>query len=692
MDWERERVATRIALGRLTRADTDALLATLLGQESITDDFGAAMHEETEGNPFFVEEVVKALIDQGQIYREAGAWQRRAVTELAIPQSVKSAIGHRLDRLEPGCAEVLHLAAVLGKTFAFADLKACSDLSEDALIDALEEAMAAQLVVAREDETFVFTHDKIREVLYEELSPIRRRRAHHRIAEALASRAGARPEDLAYHFLQTGDTASALRWTLAAAERARSVYALEEAVAYLERARECADALGERDLRLDTIVRLARVQADRGDKPAVLAACADALPLCESAAERVRVNVLAGEICVRVGSPEAEGYLHAAQAELDPELQPAEYVGVQAGLARLHHYRTELRRAAEILEGLTRHPAFGRDPQAPLYVYPYLAGAYQHLANYEASMAWAHKALEHGRRNGNLALESLAHEFLGEDYSCIGKPREALHHGEEDLRLGLRAGSLDRQVWARMVIGWGQWKLGELQVARTTLETGAQLAEQLDERRVLCLLGTFAAVLVGELGDDEASADWLLRACSLADTLGQVHMLAECHLARAQLAIFRHDGAAAFVSAGEAAKLKTSGESRINMSYYLAFGALGAAMCGDPAAEPLAREALAFCDERHLEAGRGEAYRALARVHQAHGDPAAALEALDAARDAYERCEVRVDLARTLAERAAVLRALGRDAEADPDRARAHELATACGATRLLRELESERA
>jgi len=129
-DWDRERIVTRVALSRLDRAETEALLATLLRQESVTAEFGEAMHRETEGNPFFVEEVVKALVEQGQIFREGGQWQRATLSELAIPQSVKSAIGRRLDRLGPDCSIVLHVAAVLGKTFEFADLRGCTDLGE----------------------------------------------------------------------------------------------------------------------------------------------------------------------------------------------------------------------------------------------------------------------------------------------------------------------------------------------------------------------------------------------------------------------------------------------------------------------------------------------------------------------------------------------------------------------------------
>src|SRR5262249_42544399 len=161
-------------------------------QESVSDDFVSALFRETEGNPFFIEEVVKSLIEQGQIYRDQDRWARKETHELVIPQSVKEAIGRRLNRLSEPTIDTLRTAAALGKTFPVRELAAVSAADEDALLDALDEASAAQLVRANTggaaarpagDDSFAFTHDKIREVLYEELNPIRRRRLHQRIGE-----------------------------------------------------------------------------------------------------------------------------------------------------------------------------------------------------------------------------------------------------------------------------------------------------------------------------------------------------------------------------------------------------------------------------------------------------------------------------------------------------------------------------
>ena len=114
----------------------------------MSDELAAALYRETEGNPFFVEEVIKSLIEQGEIYRDGDRWGRKETHELAIPQSVKEAIGRRLTRLSEPTVDALRTAAALGKVFPFRELAAVSAAGEDALLDALDEATAAQLIRA----------------------------------------------------------------------------------------------------------------------------------------------------------------------------------------------------------------------------------------------------------------------------------------------------------------------------------------------------------------------------------------------------------------------------------------------------------------------------------------------------------------------------------------------------------------
>src|SRR5262249_33672195 len=181
----------------------------------------------------------------------SGRWKRSEVGELDIPQSMIEAIGNRLDRVSRESNEALRAAAVLGKTFTFDELMAITGgRQEDATLDALDEAVGAQLITADGGDSFTFTHDKIREVLYEELTPVRRRRLHRLAAESFERRgnvggASQYPaERLAYHYIQAGDYEHGLLYAKQAAAEAERVFAFDEAIAAYGNARDCAEALG----------------------------------------------------------------------------------------------------------------------------------------------------------------------------------------------------------------------------------------------------------------------------------------------------------------------------------------------------------------------------------------------------------------------------------------------------------------
>lgn len=231
-DLNRERLATRIKLTRLTREQTQKLLEVMFG-EDISPELLEGLYRETEGNPFFIEEVCKALLEDGQIYFADGRWQRPAVSELHIPQSIRVTIHARLGKLPTPAQEALRLAAVLGREFDFDTLHTASGLNEEALIEALESAARAQIIEEAHANghglTFAFAHALIPSTLRESMSGPRLRVLHRRAAAAVEQ---LRPEDfevLAYHAGQAGDDERAGRFYQRAGERALSRYANQEA-------------------------------------------------------------------------------------------------------------------------------------------------------------------------------------------------------------------------------------------------------------------------------------------------------------------------------------------------------------------------------------------------------------------------------------------------------------------------------
>ena len=237
LDISREPQTTRLKLNRLSLSETSDLLASFF-QDEITSEFSEGIYRETDGNPFFIEEVCKALVESGQLYFKDGSWDRPEMSELGIPQSVRVAIQSRVGKLSPDTQELLSQAAVLGREFEFDTLLAAVDVGEDEVIDALEEAERAQLLEERSENgrmILTFSHALIPATLVEGLRMLQRRRMHKRAAEALEVHDPDNYAALALHLLEAGQTEQGVDYLLRAGDQARSQYAHQEAIdSYLQ--------------------------------------------------------------------------------------------------------------------------------------------------------------------------------------------------------------------------------------------------------------------------------------------------------------------------------------------------------------------------------------------------------------------------------------------------------------------------
>jgi tetratricopeptide (TPR) repeat protein len=544
VEWNRERRPVRLALGRLSREESAAMLASLFQAETVSPEFVDAIQRETEGNPFFIEEVVKALIESGVVYREDGRWERKAIEELAIPQSVKEAIGRRLNRLDAATLEVLHAAAVIGKTFPYSVLQDSLGLGDADLLPALDQATAAQLVTPLEDEAYVFTHDKIRETLYDEVNPIRRRRLHQQVGTALERRRGDSPggaQDLAYHFIAAGDSQRGLEYSLQAAEGARKLYAWDEAIQFLATARECALGLDRPDEvgRLDALI--GATYGDKGQFRDAIAAYQRALDATTEPRQRARLKIQLGDMYTMIGDGQALAILTETIAELDPQTQRLELASARAQLARHWHYAAQFTRAIELLDQARPVLEEIGDLHMLTRTLAHYAGAYQHLARFEESNAWADRLIRLGETSGYTFAVAVGHEYLAENAINCGLFERAQEHGQLDRQLGERIGSLDRIGWADFALTWAHWGLGALELAEQTARNGLELADRIgDQRLALLLAATLSQVLADRGNLDEARV--LIEGTIVGvDALNQVFHQSVARAAAAYLALRRED-------------------------------------------------------------------------------------------------------------------------------------------------------
>lgn len=504
VDWNRERLITRIALRRFNENETGDQLTALLG-ENVSGEFAVAVHRETEGNPFFVEEVLKALVERGSVRRESGRWRRCDMDELLIPQSVKEAIGNRLDRVSQNCNEMLRVSAILGKVFTFDELAAVAEQNEDALLDALDEAVNAQLIAPASGESFTFTHDKIREVLYEELNPIRRRRLHRHVAEALKQASDkfcCTVEKLAHHYIQAGDHEQGLHYAKLAAAEAVRVFAFDEAIAAYGRARDCAEALGLTEEQLAQEEAIGKAFMLHGDTILAAEHFERALALATEPATRVRLQCQAAASLVTTGDPRGHEYLREALQVLDPVANPVETANALSTEARFHHLAGRHKKAIELLlrAGELVGPTAEGDSvstfAAPIIsqIYAYTSGAYQHYGLYDEADRWARRAIEFGLKHNILFAQAAGHEFLGEDAVHKGEYEFGLECAERELEIADRLHSRERRAWIHFYAAQCRLFSGQLQRAEQEFLDGIALAESIGENRVLGLLRPNLAV------------------------------------------------------------------------------------------------------------------------------------------------------------------------------------------------------
>jgi tetratricopeptide (TPR) repeat protein len=229
----RENHARHVPLARLQVADAEALLERLDDPKLRLPGLAARLHRETDGNPFFLTSMLDSLT-HGETSADLSG-------ELPLPDALRASVRARLAHVPPQARAALDVAAVLGRRFDFETLLAVTREPEDSLLPALESLMKRRLLREESDEGFYdFSHDKVREVVYREIVGARRVALHRAVAEALEQRAESRlPEGdarLAEHYERGHIWRKALQYVLLAAERSQKLFAMRDALHWLDRA------------------------------------------------------------------------------------------------------------------------------------------------------------------------------------------------------------------------------------------------------------------------------------------------------------------------------------------------------------------------------------------------------------------------------------------------------------------------
>ncbi|MFQ6028614.1 MAG: AAA family ATPase, partial [Dehalococcoidia bacterium] len=247
----------RTLLRGLTVDEVHRMMSSIAVQ-AVSWGLAEAVHRQTEGNPLFIQEVLRYLAEEGLLERDGRTEVARKQIAMSIPEGLRDVIGKRLTRLSDECNRVLAAAAVIGREFAFDTLHAVAGADEESLLDSIEEAVHSGVLEDRSQVGTIryrFAHAFFRQTLYEGMIAPRRLQLHQKVAQALEAEYSVRPEEhaaeLAEHFAHSTDhpdLVKAVRYSEMAAQRAGAVYSYSEVVHHLEQAVQVQEVLDPADL------------------------------------------------------------------------------------------------------------------------------------------------------------------------------------------------------------------------------------------------------------------------------------------------------------------------------------------------------------------------------------------------------------------------------------------------------------
>jgi DNA-binding NtrC family response regulator/tetratricopeptide (TPR) repeat protein len=363
--WGSRLCYTQIRLDPLPAEGVEQLLATLLGTDPSLGELKRVLAERTEGNPFFIEECVRSVVETHVLAGEGGAYRlAQALTEIHVPSTVQAILATRIDRLPTEDKRVLHSAAVIGKDVPFDLLQAITALPQDDLCHALARLQASEFIYETHlspDPEYTFKHTLTHEVAYQGLRQERRRELHARIVAAIESlhrdRLGEQIDRLAYHAVRGEVWDKALRYCWDAGARAAARVANREAVAFFEQALAAVEYLPETRATREHVIDLLLDQRNAlqvlGDHSRGLECLRRAERLAEAVGDRRRLADIAAALTGHLWSVgeqpqalEAGRRSLASGSELD---DPTRQARGRYLVGRIHHVMGDYRLAIDAL-------------------------------------------------------------------------------------------------------------------------------------------------------------------------------------------------------------------------------------------------------------------------------------------------------------------------------------------------------
>lgn len=545
---------TNITLEPLSLQDSTTLIELLLTITDLPETLRQVIPQRAEGNPFFLEEILRAMIDRNIIRHRHDRWEVTPGADIhsfTIPRTLESLIMTRLDHLSESTRFTAQCAAVIGRDFNDSILLRVADTSAARLENDLQELIDHEVIFqlsnngerGAHERQLGFRHILIQQIIYNSVLLRRRDQLHHKIAAAIEElypdRLDEQAERLAFHYGESKDAARALPHVIRSAERAASRFANEEALTSYRLALELATRIqAPPETRTRILIGLGDSQTHIGDFDGAASSLRAAWDLARSAPASPAQARQTAEIARRLGRgyerrgkyDDAMQWLESALREINRDVSSehaVERARIYLDIGWVHYRRGDLDdaehwrlRALEISEGLDYYAEMGS-------AYNGLAALYNLRGDRIRAIEYAERGLQVREMIGDVEGMSRSHSNLGATLLNLGKWDDALPHLERSLEFKKRIGDAKNLAAAYTNLGHYYLYKGETQRAREYLLMAKRHAERIRDNSMLSYTLNALAQADSEEGNLSQAARHLEQALERAQETGTREALLE---------------------------------------------------------------------------------------------------------------------------------------------------------------------
>ena len=659
-----------VPLSPLSPADSVALMNLLLTIPELPPSFKQLVPERSEGNPFYLEEILRMLIDRGIISRVGEQWQLSPdadVSNLQVPRTLQGLIMTRVDDLSEGARQAVQCAAVIGRDFSYRLLSAV--LPNEHYLDEsareLEERELVHRILSNGDLEFQFRHGLIQETVYNSLLVRRRETLHHKIAASIESLYRDREEQterLAFHFAASQDVERALPYLAHAGQRAANRFANEEALRYYRQSVEfMLKTTPTVEQRINVYTGLGSVQSFTGDYDGAINSYRTALEL-ERVTPQANLPMAISEIMRRIGRvyerhgdyAEAlhwlEDGLTALERHSTPPL-PEERARLFNDIGWVHYRRGEFdqayqwrMRSLEVVEGTEHHSELAS-------TYAGLVALCTRTGDWERALTFGEKGLRLRETIGDTAGVSQSHTSLG----AIAVERcdwdRGLYHFEQALEIKQKIGDIGGISRLYSNLGFLYMEKGDYAQAREHCIKALDIAEKIKNANLIChALENLAHVSILQKQFTTA-IQFLNRSIALARELGSKERQAEQDWLLAEAQVGMHQLEAALQSAQQSVTLASEiGSKLIQGQALCTLAKIARAQNEIAKAEDHIRHSIQVLTDFNNPFELAKSQYQLAQIQHQHGQPAESRQTLEIVYNVFARLGAEAERKQTQAD------------------------------------------